>query len=1279
MLDKMNAASKVLSFSSTSDTGGDYVGIGVTREDEGYNAVIFETDLAFYKEDGKGISYQIFFEDKKGSGASRLYLTSLEYSSSANAFYIKDYSGGSSSTTVQVDGQDAKLYRNDGTQVVYKPDGDFSDWFTLRIEIYQGARNEMRIKTYINDTLVYVTNNFYNSHANAEHSSLALVEKVRILALSNCEATMYLDNASLIKTVKECEADPEGVTSKFFPNVNTPVIIVPDTPVDPNEKIPETMDFEDGKLYSNIKVEDKNGTNWPTLEAENGKLAFISDGGDYIYIRPTVTKGSYTYAAFEADMSFIFNVGGEAGGRAFYTFTVGGENGSSFPTAYRFNIEYVAKTGVIKLVPYNNEKTYGTVFQKTVGTAGDPTLGTAAFKLKIEYYIVNEDVVIVISIDGDIFSIVYSGEKQSYKNKSGIDVSHNMFYTYKSDGSGKPYLSMGRIDVNSHSGTSTTMFLDNLTFVQKDMPLDNTLIEAKPGTLIKGEYGNGDYYKELGGYEYNISKIWNEVDLNNPNASGTPFLWRSSGGTNDARYITADGKSAAAGTLHSYVGIASYGTNKALEYGQPHSDSRASRLYIKSTNQEGSLYVFETDLVIGSAEGLTAGDTILSFHLRSGKNETSDFFGNLRVFLNEDGTYSIGYNSDKTYANVSGGEWNNLRLEYYPEEGIARYYLNNEHIGSEKIVTSLDTSVYAFASVSLAGAAYDAFVWLDNTVVTALDSEFTPILGEVDELATVLPVKGGAGGAVVLIHDDGDLATMSILDRIYSKYSLNADVAMVVNRVYDTETGAPKQSSVDAWTPYISTDRWGLINHSLTHTFWGTADDSGITVDEEKMYEEIVSSGLYLRECFPGERVLTFAYPGFSAITDTLSHGKAKTYAAAMELIAKNYISGREYNFPTSNHTGLNLYDLNYGFLGASSISLGEANLNRVLERIDGAAEGKLTLLFSHKVVEDGQENTSDTSTVPASYIEAIAKRVNEYAENGLIWSAHYEDAMLYLREAEAARVTSVKDGDTITVTLTDTLDDSIYNYALTVEVIVPETWVGAKIVQNGNTSYAKSFERDGKWIIYADITPDAGDAVITPETDAEKLPAIPTLPCDHVDTDGDGSCDKCERDYSDPETCKHKDNDGNGECDKCESEYYDPATCPHADSDGNGSCDNCESEYYDPATCSHTDRDGDGYCDKCHVPHYDYDTCPHIDADGDAVCDRCGGFYSDPATCKHRDRDGDSLCDKCGVEYHDPITCTHTDEDENLYCDKCGKDLSVTEAPDGDLGGTGEDKEGWS
>lgn len=1263
LIGKSNAATKALVFDSTADAGGDEVVFGITdpAEDD-WNALVFEADITFRAENLNRLSYQIFFEGKSDSENTRQYLTSLYHGD--GKVKLKDYSYGSSSVTTEIDGQEYKTYRNDGPAITLSEPSVATDWFTLRIEIFKGERNEMRILTYINDDLVYVTNNYYRSHID-DPNPLENVTQVRFLALSDCEATILLDNVSVTQTQKEKPEDPtEGATVKLYPTTNKPVLVIPEVPDDTD--IPEKIPYDTDRIYTNTKGEDKNGTEQPTLVVKDGKLHFISDGGDYLYITPTVRKGSYTHASFEADLTFAFDTEATTGKRAFYTFTAASENKAS---SFRFNIEYDIAKGEIIFAPLNSVNTYASVpMKKIIGTPSVPTQESITLNYRLEYFFIGADAVILNYFNDVLVYAVNSRENQSYVTSEGVNVDYNLYYNYNPTTLAKPYTTFGRVEINSHSGTNTDMSVDNLRFVQDNKTLDESLVAPKPGTLIKGTTGTGVYYKANGGYEFNITKIWNEADLNNASAT-KPFIWRSTGGSNDRRYVTADGK-ATAGEQYGYIQIASQGSNKTLEYGQATSDDRNSRIYLKSTNTVGNLYVFETDLVIGSVSGLEAGDEMLSFLFGTAYNEQSSFFGNLKVIKTADG-FALGSSVDKTYAALDASTWYNVAVEYYHEEGIVRYYLNGQRVASEKLITAKEIGEFGYASVALSAKAYDAFIRLDNTVVAAYDKTFEAIDGEVDSLATVLPVKGGASGTLVLIHDDGDLDTVARLDRIYSQYSLKADVAMVVNRVYDVANGSVKSSAAQ-WQTYLDKG-WGVINHSLTHTFWGEADENGLTVDEAKLLDEIVNSKTYLQTAFPSERVLTFAYPGFSAITDTLGYGKAKTYAAALELIKANYISGREYNFTTSTHNTNNFYDVNYNFLPASSISLGEANLKRTLERIDGATLGGITVLFSHKVCADGEEKSTDSSTVPESYIKAIAEKAGGYVNEGLLWSANYEDAILYMREAAAATVKTTSTSDSITVTLTDTLDNAIYNYALTVEVIVPTEWAGVKVAQGESVSYAKAFARDGKWIVYVDIVPDAGDAVLTPES--ENLPQIPTLPCDHVDADGDGYCEKCTREYHDVSTCVHKDADGNGKCDKCETGYYDPATCPHVDADIDRVCDKCGTAYYDPATCEHTDSDLDAECDNCGSTYYTEATCPgHTDNDGNTVCDTCGCRYADPNTCRHKDADGDSKCDKCETTYHDPATCEHIDENSDEKCDKCKMGLGQSPS----LGGEGSDNDGW-
>jgi hypothetical protein len=242
--------------------------------------------------------------------------------------------------------------------------------------------------------------------------------------------------------------------------------------------------------------------------------------------------------------------------------------------------------------------------RKVIGTPGVPTQESVSFNYRLEYFFIGSDVVILNYFDNELVYAVNSRENQSYVTSDGVHVDYNLYYNYNAATPTNPYSTLGRVEINSHSGTKTDMSIDNLRFVQDDKTLDEALVAPKPGTLIRGETGTGVYYKANGGYEYNITNIWKEADLNNPESTGTHFIWRSSGGSNDRRYITADGK-ASAGEKYGYIQIASQGSNKTLEYGQATSDDRNSRLYLKSENSVGNLYVFETDLVIGSVSGVS--------------------------------------------------------------------------------------------------------------------------------------------------------------------------------------------------------------------------------------------------------------------------------------------------------------------------------------------------------------------------------------------------------------------------------------------------------------------------------------------------------------------------------------------------------------------------------------------------------------------------------------------------------------------------------------------------
>ncbi|MBQ8529085.1 MAG: polysaccharide deacetylase family protein [Clostridia bacterium] len=379
--------------------------------------------------------------------------------------------------------------------------------------------------------------------------------------------------------------------------------------------------------------------------------------------------------------------------------------------------------------------------------------------------------------------------------------------------------------------------------------------------------------------------------------------------------------------------------------------------------------------------------------------------------------------------------------------------------------------------------------------------------------ATVLAVRGGANGIVVLQHDDGSFETAVVMDRLLRKYGLIADVALLANRVWNADSDTPKASSIEKWRQILDTGRWKVVSHSLTHTWWGTATDDGLggyilADDIEKMTAEIVGSQQMLRKAFPDQKVLTFAYPGFTSQKNSYTNGTEEEVLryiyseAARQLIGETYIGGRRVQTAysvtdkTIDWTMTGCYHIGGNYTSSYATKAGQ--------------EGKLMVLYVHNVTEvpEDELKTYDypANTMAAYYFEHTCKQVAAGIADGTVWNAHYEDAVMYLREAQTASVSVTGDKGGLKVLLTDEMDDSVYTFPLTVELEVPESWEAVKIIQGNSVSYARvsfkpAFGGD-KYIALADIVPDGGEATVIP-VPVSEIPRVeesepapsPTLP----------------------------------------------------------------------------------------------------------------------------------------------------------------------------------------
>lgn len=132
------------------------------------------------------------------------------------------------------------------------------------------------------------------------------------------------------------------------------------------------------------------------------------------------------------------------------------------------------------------------------------------------------------------------------------------------------------------------------------------------------------------------------------------------------------------------------------------------------------------------------------------------------------------------------------------------------------------------------------------------------------------------------------------------------------------------------------------------------------------------------------------------------------------------------------------------------------------------------------------------TNFLWVSYESTIAKF--EYLTRKGVWTCSYNDMIQYIKEYQESTLTTLEYTDTaIRLSLTDTLDDYMFNHALTIKIDIPDDWSSVTVMQGENSipmvdgaTYKHSSQMskiscsiiDG--YLYVDAIPDCGEIVIT-------------------------------------------------------------------------------------------------------------------------------------------------------------------------------------------------------
>ena len=241
-----------------------------------------------------------------------------------------------------------------------------------------------------------------------------------------------------------------------------------------------------------------------------------------------------------------------------------------------------------------------------------------------------------------------------------------------------------------------------------------------------------------------------------------------------------------------------------------------------------------------------------------------------------------------------------------------------------------------------------------------------------------------------------------------------------------------------------------IASHTVTHTNLGSLPIAQQLIEFKNSKESIDAR-------IKGHSCVTIAYPYCVPGNDSLC---ASYYIAARH--CQGYIEPKT---PTD-------------FMKISSLVTGSVSSIKTVDdfnsRVQKADSLKGWCVFLiHGIDNDGGYSPTQ-SAVLRTHLGYVKQQNNSY------WVAPFGDVVRYIKERNATTIHELSNKPTsITLQVTDKLDNSIYNYPLTIRRPLPNSWTSAVVTQADKKLEAKVSKKGRLKYISFDVVPDGGNVVL--------------------------------------------------------------------------------------------------------------------------------------------------------------------------------------------------------
>jgi hypothetical protein len=222
----------------------------------------------------------------------------------------------------------------------------------------------------------------------------------------------------------------------------------------------------------------------------------------------------------------------------------------------------------------------------------------------------------------------------------------------------------------------------------------------------------------------------------------------------------------------------------------------------------------------------------------------------------------------------------------------------------------------------------------------------------------------------------------------------------------------------------------------------------------------LVNSQNTINSYIPGNQCVTIAYPNCVVPIDK-------------PCVAQYYIAGRGCDSTPESNTPADFYNIKAAFTGTGGVNTEAGfitNFNSV------ADTNGWQVYCTHGLEGDGGYSPTSVSALTGAVAYLDAHR-------DTFWVQTFGNVVKYIKERNNASIIQTQNtGDTITLSITDALDNTIFNYPITIRRPLPPYWASASVTQNGLPISRKIIMVNSARYVMFDAVPDGGNVVLSRE-----------------------------------------------------------------------------------------------------------------------------------------------------------------------------------------------------